>query len=94
MDDSDPNLCLIANEPKDCSDPIGDVKWGNPFAESIQETGAGEYIPVDNLFCMGGKCYKSIGGLPVYRDDDHITVYYSESTVEIWKTRLNELLKM
>jgi hypothetical protein len=92
LDNSDPNLCLLAKEPKDCFDLLGDVMWNNPFAESIQESGVGEYIPVDNLFCIGTKCYKSIGGVPVYRDDNHINVYYSESTVEFWKTRFNELL--
>jgi peptidoglycan/LPS O-acetylase OafA/YrhL len=92
LDNSDPNLCLLANEPKDCFNLRGDVTWNSPFAEAIQESGVGEYIPLDNLFCLGNKCYKSIGGVPVYRDDDHINVYYSESTVEIWKTRFNDLI--
>jgi hypothetical protein len=92
LDNSDPNLCLLREEPKDCFDLINDVKWNNPFAEALQGSGVGEYIPVDNLFCIGTKCYKSIGGVPVYRDDDHINVYYSESTIEIWKASFNELL--
>lgn len=90
---SDPNLCLLANEPKDCFGLTKDVKWNNPFAEAVEESGVGEYLPVDNLFCIDTKCYKSIGGVPVYRDDDHINVYYSESTIDIWKTRFSELIK-
>lgn len=90
---TDPNLCLIAKKPKDCFGLTKDVKWNNPFAEAMQESGIGEYIPVDNLFCIGTKCYRSIGGVPVYRDDDHINVWYSKSTIEIWKTRFDELLK-
>jgi hypothetical protein len=31
--------------------------------------------------------------VPVYRDDDHINVWYSKSTMDIWKTRFSELLK-
>jgi hypothetical protein len=77
----------------DCFDLIDEVKWNNPFAEAIQESGVGEHIPLDRLFCMGTKCYKSIGGVPVYRDSHHISVYYSESSVEIWKTRFEDLLK-
>jgi hypothetical protein len=94
LDNSDPNLCLLTKEPLDCFDPIGEVKWNNPFAEAIQESGVGEYIPVDNLFCKETRCYKSIGGVPVYRDSHHISAYYSESTFEIWKTRFNDLLKL
>jgi peptidoglycan/LPS O-acetylase OafA/YrhL len=93
LDDSDPNLCLLTKEPMDCFDLIDEVKWNNPFAEAIQESGVGEHIPLDRLFCMGTKCYKSIGGVPVYRDSHHISVYYSESSVEIWKTRFEDLLK-
>ena len=94
LDNSDPNLCLLIKEPKDCFDLLADVQWKNPFAEAIQDSGLGEYIPVDNLFCVGTKCYKSIGGVPVYRDDDHMNVNYSESTMEIWKTRFDELLNL
>jgi hypothetical protein len=90
---SDPNLCLLKNEPKDCFGLTKDVTWNNPFAEAVEESGLGEYLPVDNLFCIGTKCYKSIGGVPVYRDDDHINVWYSKSTMDIWKTRFSELLK-
>lgn len=90
---SDPNLCLLAKKPKDCFGLTKDVVWGNPFADAVQESGVGEYIPVDNLFCIETRCYKSIGGVPVYRDDDHINVWYSRSTAELWKTRFDELTK-
>jgi len=93
LDHSDPNLCLMKKQPKDCFGLVDDVKWNNPFAAALEEAGVGEYLPVDDLFCIGTKCYKSIGGVPVYRDDDHINVWYSESTIEIWKIRFNELLK-
>jgi peptidoglycan/LPS O-acetylase OafA/YrhL len=93
LDRSDPNLCLMKNKPKDCFGLTKDVKWNNPFADAVEESGVGEYLPVDNLFCIDTKCYKSIGGVPVYRDDDHINVYYSESTIDVWKTRFNELLR-
>ncbi|MFM2384480.1 MAG: hypothetical protein RL166_354 [Actinomycetota bacterium] len=92
LNHSDPNLCLLKNEPKNCFGLVKDVIWKNPFVEAVQESGIGEYISVDNLFCIGSKCYKSIGGVPVYRDDDHINVYFSKSTMEIWKTRFDELL--
>ncbi|MCX6485271.1 MAG: acyltransferase family protein [Rhodoluna sp.] len=93
LDHTDPNLCLMKKQPKDCFGLTKDVIWKNPFAEAVLESGVGEYVPVDNLFCIGTKCYKSIGGVPVYRDDDHINVWYSKSTIDIWKTRFSELLK-
>jgi hypothetical protein len=91
LNHSDPNLCLLAKKPKDCFGLTKDVVWNNPFADAVQESGVGEYIPVDNLFCIGTRCYKSIGGVPVYRDDDHINVWYSRSTAELWKTRFESL---
>ncbi len=93
LDHTDPNLCLMKKQPKDCFGLTKDVTWKNPFAEAVLESGVGEYVPVDNLFCIGTKCYKSIGGVPVYRDDDHINVWYSKSTIDVWKTRFSELLK-
>jgi peptidoglycan/LPS O-acetylase OafA/YrhL len=93
LNHTDPNLCLMKKQPKDCFGLTKDVIWKNPFAEAVLESGVGEYVPVDNLFCIGTKCYKSIGGVPVYRDDDHINVWYSKSTMDIWKTRFSELLK-
>ncbi len=93
LNHTDPNLCLMKKQPKDCFGLTKDVIWKNPFAEAVLESGVGEYVPVDNLFCIGTKCYKSIGGVPVYRDDDHINVWYSKSTIDVWKTRFSELLK-
>jgi hypothetical protein len=93
LNHTDPNLCLMKKQPKDCFGLTKDVTWKNPFAEAVLESGVGEYVPVDNLFCIGTKCYKSIGGVPVYRDDDHINVWYSKSTIDIWKTRFSELVK-
>ena len=93
LNHTDPNLCLMKKQPKDCFGLTKDVTWKNPFAEAVLESGVGEYVPVDNLFCIGTKCYKSIGGVPVYRDDDHINVWYSKSTIDVWKTRFSELLK-
>jgi hypothetical protein len=93
LNHTDPNICLSSKAPKDCFGLTKDVKWNNPFADAVVQSGLAEYIPVDNLFCIGTKCYRSIGGLPVYRDDDHMNVYYSKSTIDIWKTRFDELLK-
>ena len=93
LDHTDPNICLLAKAPKNCYGLKRDVVWGNPFAAAVQKSGIGEYIAVDNLFCIGNKCYRSIGGLPVYRDDDHINVKFSESTIDLWKARFEELLK-
>jgi peptidoglycan/LPS O-acetylase OafA/YrhL len=93
LNHTDPNLCLMKKQPKDCFGLTKDVTWKNPFAEAVLESGVGEYVPVDNLFCIGTKCYKSIGGVPVYRDDDHINVWYSKSTIDVWKTRFSELLR-
>jgi hypothetical protein len=92
LNHTDPNTCLISKAPKDCFGLTKDVKWTNPFADAVVQTGLAEYIPVDNLFCIGNKCYRSIGGFPVYRDDDHMNVYFSKSTIDIWKTRFDELL--
>ena len=93
LDHTDPNLCLLGKSPKNCFGDTSEVLWGNPFADAVRESNIGEYIPVDNLFCIGTKCYRCIGGVPVYRDDDHINVNYSKSTIDIWKARFDELLK-
>lgn len=93
LDQSDPNICLLSKKPKDCYGLTRNVRWGNPFAKTIQDTGLGEFIPVQNLFCIGNKCYRSIGGVPVYRDDDHINVWFSKSTSYLWQARFDALLK-
>ena len=93
LDHTDPNLCLLGKSPKRCFGDTSEVLWGNPFADAVRESGIGGFIPVDNLFCIGTKCYRCIGGVPVYRDDDHINVNYSKSTIDIWKARFDELVK-
>ena len=92
LNHTDPNICLLSKAPADCFGITSDVLWTNPFADALKASGIGEFIPIDNLFCIGTKCYRCIGGVPVYRDDDHINVNYSKSTVDFWKTRFDDLL--
>ena len=84
LDNSDPNLCLIASGPEDCFNLRDDVTFTNPYLASVRETYIGSYVDIEHLFCFEDKCLLSIGGLPVYRDDDHITSEFSKSSDGFW----------
>lgn len=84
LDNSDPNLCLIEGQSESCINNRSEVTFENPDEIAVLELGIGVFIETEQLFCREEECYVSIGGLPVYRDDDHITNYYSESTYRFW----------
>lgn len=88
VDNSDPNLCLIAQNPMRCSSSKRTRTFPNPYKSAVETTGIGSSINVDALFCVDNRCYSSIGGLPIYRDSHHLTEIYSESSSPFWVEEL------
>jgi hypothetical protein len=49
-------------------------------------------LSTTDLFCDARECHTSIGGIPVYRDDDHITASFALTAADAFAARLLEAI--
>lgn len=93
LDRSDPNLCLLSEEPKVCTNNEDDVVFPSPYEHAVRDTGIGQIIETKSLFCSDSFCRIGAGGIPIYRDFNHVSVQYSQTTSHFWTQKLVPHLK-
>ncbi len=79
----DPNKCLRSHPgaPMDCARPRSDVLEGtDPLAMASRLSGSG-LVDFSDVFCSASRCAAVIGGANVYRDENHLTVTFANTTI-------------
>lgn len=86
LDNSDPNVCLLQSSPSDCTNARLEHldRFQNPYTVAAERANMAGIVETAHLFCFSNECLRSSGGVPVYRDDDHLSLLYAESTASFW----------
>lgn len=78
----DPNKCLRQNDAASCTERRADVlAERDPIA--IAGGAASELLDLSELYCDDEVCHTVISGANVYRDQDHLTVTWTLSMMEM-----------
>jgi hypothetical protein len=51
------------------------------------------FLDLGDLICPGQLCTATQGGLPVYRDEDHLTGQFAQTLAPALRTRLFQILR-
>ena len=87
-----PSDCLAVARDwvKECSFAAADVLLPNAIATAAATTGT-PLIDVNDAFCIDGTCPPIVGGVLIYRDNQHVTATYARSLAERFQRELAQL---
>lgn len=89
---ADPNKCLRFSPPADCTEAREDVLLeADPIRGAAESAGAG-LIDLTDSYCDGNRCFSVVGGVNVYRDQDHLTVTWTRTMESALDSALEEAM--
>lgn len=89
----DPPSCVdAAAEIATCGFPLADGRVLDPQLDAVEAVDGALLLDLTPAICPDGTCAPVIGGVLVYRDDNHLTDVFSLSLLGRFADRLDELL--
>ena len=92
--DTDPNKCLRTHRPSACTRPRAvAVDAHDPLREAAASTPGVTLLDFTDVYCDREHCHPVVGGADVYRDQDHLTVSFTDSLAPQLTTAVRAALK-
>ena len=84
--ETDPNKCLRTRAMAECDGPRSELLVADdPLRDAASGVDGVTLLDFTDVFCDDDLCYPVVGGANVYRDQDHLTVTFTD-TLEPWYT--------
>jgi len=84
--ETDPNKCLRTRALAECDGPRSELLVADdPLRDAASGVDGVTLLDFTDVFCDDDLCYPVVGGANVYRDQDHLTVTFTD-TLEPWYT--------
>jgi hypothetical protein len=85
--ETDPNKCLRTHAQQECGGDRSSVLVSNdPLRDAASGLDRATLLDFTEVFCGAERCRPVVGGANIYRDQDHLTVTFTD-TLKPWYTQ-------
>src|SRR5690606_22960510 len=90
--DDDPNKCLRLNDASECTEPRAKVLAEKDAIAMAGATDAVALLDLTDSYCDDERCFSVVSGANVYRDQDHLTVTWTQSMAQLIEDAIKSAL--